>query len=248
LIFQRIVFWALLPIAGVQGLSLRKSALRLPPPPGNTESLFGQTSHNRFATPLRLLALGDSIIAGVGAGHQQGSLAAQFARALSTRLQRAVAWKARGRNGASSFDLPDLLESVRNEPAPQLVLVSIGVNDVTGVHSQRLWQANLEAFCQDLGALWPRALVIFVGLPPMQKFPLPPQPLRYCLGLRAAELDRIAAALIDKQAGMLHIPTTIDPAEHDFCADGFHPSESAYALWADEIAELVSTKYPGRLG
>jgi lysophospholipase L1-like esterase len=42
---------------------------------------------------------------------------------------------------------------------------------------------------------------------------------------------------------MLHIPTLIDPAEHDFCADGFHPSESAYAAWGDEMAELISSRY-----
>jgi lysophospholipase L1-like esterase len=243
-----LVFWGLIPIAGLQGLALRKQALRLPPPPGNVQGVFGQNSHNRFTTPLRLLALGDSIIAGIGANSQQGTLTAQLARALAEQAQRPVSWKARGRNGATSFELPDMLEASRNEPAPHLVLVSMGVNDVTGLSSKRAWRANLETFFTKLGALWPETRLVFVGLPPMQEFPLPPQPLRHCLGLRAAELDRIAAELIDKHAGMLHIPTTIDHAEHDFCADGFHPSESAYAVWGDELAQLISARYPDIAG
>jgi lysophospholipase L1-like esterase len=241
---RRIAFWALLPIAAFQGLALRKSAMRLPPPPGEAQGLLGQAPHNKFSAPLRLLAMGDSIIAGIGASSQQQSLSAQFARALAERTRQTVAWKALGQNGASSFDLLEMVEASRQEPTPDLVLVSIGVNDVTGLHSRRVWRSNLESFCQRLGASWPQALIIFVGLPPMQKFPLPPQPLRYCLGLRAAEFDRIAASLVDKQARMLHIPTLIDPAEHDFCADGFHPSETAYAAWGDEMAELISARYP----
>jgi len=242
-----LVFWGLMPIAGVQGLSLRKTALRLPPPPGNVQGMFGQSSQNKFTAPLRLLALGDSIIAGIGADTQAGTITAQLARALAEQSQRPVSWKARGRNGATSFDLSDMLEASRNEPAQHLVLVSMGVNDVTGLSSKRVWRSNLESFFRKLGALWPEARLVMVGLPPMQKFPLPPQPLRYCLGLRAAELDRIAAELIDKHAGMLHIPTTIDPAEHDFCADGFHPSESAYAIWADEMAGIVTARFPNLL-
>lgn len=237
-ILNRIAFWSFLPIAAWQGLALRKTALRLPPPSGDCHGICGQTPQNRFRKPLRLLALGDSIIAGIGADHQQQALPAQLARSLSRLSGQAVSWKAVGQSGANSSDLLDMLRALQ-EPAPDLVLVSIGVNDVTGLHSTRAWQSNLQHLLQRMGSRWPATLVVFAGLPPMGKFPLPPQPLRYCLGLRAAELDRMAAALIDRQAAMLHIPTSIDPAEHDFCADGFHPSGNAYVAWGAELAEWV---------
>jgi lysophospholipase L1-like esterase len=87
---------------------------------------------------------------------------------------------------------------------------------------------------------WPGALVVFVGLPPMGCFPLPPQPLRYSLGLRAETLDRIAANLISQQNRMMHIATEIRSPQYDFCEDGFHPSEDSYALWAEELARRVA--------
>jgi lysophospholipase L1-like esterase len=241
-LLNRIALWSCLPVAAWQGMSLRKTALRLPPPPGDCHGICGQTPQNRFNKPLRLLALGDSIIAGIGAAHQQQALPAQLALSLARLGGQAVSWKAVGRSGATSQDLLDMLQQLQ-EPAPDLVLVSIGVNDVTALTPVQRWQSNIQQLCQRMGSRWPAALVVFAGLPPMEKFPLPPQPLRFCLGLRAAELDRVAARLVDSQAAMLHIPTLIDPAEHDFCADGFHPSERAYAAWGDEMAELISSRY-----
>jgi lysophospholipase L1-like esterase len=240
---NRIALWGCLPFAAWQGLALRKTALRLPPPPGDCHGVCGQTPQNRFSKPLRLLALGDSIIAGIGAENQRQALPAQLAQALARLTRQSVSWKSVGSSGANSADLLAMLQDLQ-EPAPDLVLVSIGVNDVTGLHSTRIWHSNLQQLFQRMGSRWPAALIVFAGLPPMDQFPLPPQPLRYCLGLRAAELDRIAAVLIDKQAGMLHIPTGINPAEHDFCADGFHPSGSAYAVWGEHLAELILPHFP----
>lgn len=244
MLFRRIAFWLLLPIAALQGLALRQTAMRLPPPPGNTHGVLGLTTQNRFGKPFRLLALGDSIIAGIGASSQDQSLTAQLARALAQIRGPAVSWKSLGRNGANSNDLLDMADELQNQPPPDLVLISIGVNDVTGLCSSKTWQANISTLCEKLGARWPAAVVVFAGLPPMHQFPLPPQPLRFCLGLRARYFDHLAARLIEAQAGMLHIPTSIDPAAQDFCADGFHPSEQAYAFWGEEMAEIITNLYP----
>ncbi|MDT8319909.1 MAG: hypothetical protein RQ826_05220, partial [Xanthomonadales bacterium] len=69
-----------------------------------------------------------------------------------------------------------------------------------------------------LAARWPRAIVLFAGLPPMGRFPLPPQPLRFTLGLRAADFDRIAVGSLDARLRCHHVPTRIDPLKHGFCA------------------------------
>jgi len=67
---------------------------------------------------------------------------------------------------------------------------------------------------------------------------LPPQPLRWSLGLRAATLDRLAAEVITDYPGVTHVSTQIDPVHHDFCEDGFHPSAESCTLWATELAAL----------
>lgn len=228
-----LAFWGLLPVSALQGLALRRQALRLEPPPG---PMSGQAGTGE---PLRLVALGDSIIAGVGAGSRDETLAAQLARELSGLAGRSVAWHADGTSGLAIADLIASVASRHPDAGAGLVLISIGVNDVTSLTTTRRWRRQIDQLARLLRQRFPEALVVFAGLPPMQRFPLPPQPLRYCLGLRAHRLDTLLAASLSGHAGMMHVPTRIDPARHGFCADGFHPSSEAYASWASELAALV---------
>jgi lysophospholipase L1-like esterase len=221
-------FWLLLPLSMLQGLRLRSTARRLPEADGERRGETGQGER------LRLLAIGDSIIAGVGAGTTGRSLPVQFARALADRFSIRVEWRIEGENGARLSSLRQRLAGFDAKPPADLVLISIGVNDVTGLSSQRRWRAQLEGLVKDLREKWPSVRVIFLGLPPMSKFPLPPQPLRFTLGLRAALLDAIASTVIARQPDMLHIATEIDPLRHGFCEDGFHPSAATCGIWAQE--------------
>jgi len=230
-LFQQLAFWAALPLAAAEGLWLRRTALRLPEASGARRGVAGT------GPELHLLAIGDSIIAGVGTGAMEHSLPAQFANALGNIRACAVHWRAEGANGAAISDLRGCIDGLPADCRADLILVSIGVNDVTGLSSTRHWRAQLEGLADDIRRRWPQAGVVFAGLPPMGLFPLPPQPLRFTLGHRAATLDAIAAELISRQAGMLHVPTEISPRQQEFCADGFHPSAKSCAFWASVLAQ-----------
>jgi len=244
--WQSVVFWSLLPVSGLQGLMLRRSARRLPPPPGANSGALGQGRR------IHLLAAGDSIIAGVGAARQEQTLPLQFARALSSTLNVRIDWRIQGRNGMDLADLVVDLAALEPSVPADIILLSIGVNDVTGLSTTRAWSRQLQLMVKLIRSRWPAALVVFAGLPPMGCFPLPPQPLRYSLGLRAEMLDRIARNLLSQQSRMVHIATEIHSPQHDFCEDGFHPSENSYALWAEELARRVAGQFeppesePGR--
>lgn len=218
---------------------MQRRALRLPPPPGEPSGRFGGGGPE-----LRVLVVGDSIAAGIGADRWPDSLAARFAEALAAETRRPVAWRADGRSGDR---IDDLLRRLAPEPdlaAPaDVVLVSIGVNDVTGLTRLRVWRARVATLIGRLRSVWPGARLVFVGLPPMARFPLPPQPLRACLGLRAQRLDRILAAQIRGCSAAMHVPTRIDPTEHGFCPDGFHPSPEAYVRWGRELAARLLAQW-----
>jgi lysophospholipase L1-like esterase len=228
---KRIGFWLLLPLSGVQGLWLRRTAIRLPEASGAVSGVCGQ------GEALHLLALGDSIIAGVGTGTRERSLPVQFALALAGSRKCGVHWYTDGANGADISDLLHTLRKLHDEQPADVILISIGVNDVTGLRSTRHWRTLVDQLVLALREKWPRAKVIFAGLPPMGVFPLPPQPLRFTLGHRAATLDAIAAGIISRQPGMLHIPTEINPLAQEFCEDGFHPSAESCAYWALVLAQ-----------
>ena len=227
---KRAGFWLLLPVSAIQGLRLRTKAIRLPEASGKKAGVCGQGS------PLHLLALGDSIIAGVGTGTISKSMPVQFALSLAKRQKCSVHWRVDGSNGADISHLLKRVSRFDDQQKADVVLISIGVNDVTGLSSTRHWQTGLETLVKELRYKWPDARVIFAGLPPMSKFPLPPQPLRFSLGLRAQRLDEITVDIVKNQPNMQHVATRIDPAHHDFCEDGFHPSAAACSFWAEELA------------
>ncbi|MBT8070168.1 MAG: SGNH/GDSL hydrolase family protein [Gammaproteobacteria bacterium] len=231
---NRIGFWLFLPIAALQGLRLRRTATRLPEAAGEKSGACGQ------GEAIHLLAMGDSIIAGVGTGTMDRSLPVQFAHALAEGQSHQVQWHVDGRNGADIAHLRRQVSRLAQNQKADVILISIGVNDVTGLSSTRYWRSQVETLVMELKQAWPQARVMFAGLPPMGKFPLPPQPLRFTLGMRAATLDAIAAEVLSQESQMLHIPTEIDPAEQEFCEDGFHPSAASCAHWAQELASFLA--------
>lgn len=234
--FRRLFFWLLLPVTAIQGLWLRRKALRLPGAPGERRGSCGD------GRTIHLLALGDSIIDGVGTDHVEESLPVQFACALAEQLERRVDWLIEGQTGNTIDDVMNCLEAVEESYAADIVLLSVGVNNVTGLTSTRCWRSKLEELLGRLGGRFPDARIIFAGLPPMSRFPLPPQPLRFSLGLRATTLDRIASSVIARHPNARHVPTLINPAQHGFCEDGFHPSAESCTLWARELALTESKR------
>lgn len=229
---DRIGFWLLLPVSAVQGLWLRRRALRLPGASGERQGSSGE------GELIRLLAIGDSIIDGVGTGTVEMSLPVQFARTLAEQKSRCVTWRIEGRSGDGIDQVIHRLESLGPGEKPDIVLISVGVNDVTGLSSTKHWRKRLGDLLDCLTGRWPGTFIIFAGLPPMSLFPLPPQPLRFSLGRRAALFDRIAARLIAGYPDAVHVPTRISPLDHSFCADGFHPSAESCTLWARELAAI----------
>lgn len=236
---SRAAFWLLLPLTAVQGLWLRQRATRLPGATGERRGVCGAAA---AGDGLHLLAIGDSIIDGVGTGQVEASLPVQFAAALAERSGRRVHWRVEGASGHAAEDVIERLGTLEPAAPADVVLISVGVNDVTGLSSTRRWRRNLQRLLGAIRGRWPGALVLFAGLPPMANFPLPPQPLKFSLGLRAATLDRIARRLVEQDSLALHVPTRIDPERHDFCADGFHPSADSCTLWAQELAAAVAAK------
>lgn len=232
-------FWLLLPVAAVQGLWLRRTAARLPGATGHRRGIAGQGRPGN-GSDLWLMAIGDSIIDGVGVERIEESFAVQFAAALADRSGRRVRWHLDGLSGRAIKDLLAALDRIDDPPRADVVLVSIGVNDVTGLSSLDAWRRNFGLLLERLRALWPAARLLFAGLPAMERFPLPPQPLKYCLGIRAAALDAEAARQIGNHPDAVHVPTRIDPRIHAFCDDGFHPSAESCRLWAMELAAIES--------
>lgn len=232
---RSLLFWAGLPLVAIQGIRVRRRAPRFAPAAGADRGEVGT------GPILRLLALGDSIVAGVGVDRLERALPGALARELAARQGRRVRWRAIGRNGADAEAVHRAFRGLRDELEPaDLVLLSLGVNDVTGLRPRSRFRRDLQALCADLRDWSPQALLLHVGIPPLQCFPLLPPPLRHWLGLRAAQLDAVAAAVLAVWPPSRHLPIARTPAPEAFAADGFHPGAAACADWAGELVARLT--------
>ena len=194
---------------------------------------------------LRLLILGDSSAAGVGAATQDQALAGRLAAALADLEPD---WRLVARTGATTAAALAHLRALPASPT-DVAVVALGVNDVTRAVPVARWLAAQAALIghltRDLGA----RRVYLTGVPPMGAFPALPRPLRGVLGARAARLDAALAELVRQTSGTRHLafdPGLLDPAL--MAADGYHPGPVLYARWADALARAIRADLsPGAL-
>lgn len=230
---RRLVFWGLLPFALPQAFKMRKTAPRFKGAAGPTGGIVGS------GTPLRLLAIGDSIIAGVGATTLSKALVGRTAEALAIQLEAEIHWTALGKIGITTDGVIHKLLPEIPEEIPQFILVSAGVNDVTSLKRTATWRSELHSLLEKLSSYAPNALIAVSGLPPMETFPLLPAPLNKIMGLRAKTFDQEIAQLLRQFPNTVHVPIAFDPSDDAFAGDGFHPSETSYAAFGQAMAQAL---------
>ena len=226
----------LLPVLLAQGYWLRRNTPRLPDAAGPLEGTVTGADE-----PLRLIALGESTVAGIGARTHESALTGQLALALKSHTNRTVNWTVVARSGINACDCRvELVPKLRGLRA-DLVAIVLGVNDTIEFHSARRWTSDIERLIDSVRAEVGDALVMLSGVPPMNCFPALPQPLNFVLGARSAALERATVGLAKRLRRVVHVPFTIerDRCADLFCADGFHPSELGYRLWAEQLAAAL---------
>ncbi len=225
---------ALAPVCLVQGLAVRRRAQVLPEAAGPRSGRSGQ------GETLRLLILGDSSAAGVGAVHQNDALSGRLAVELDGFD---LHWRLEARTGATTASTLAALQAMPQGRFDAAV-IALGVNDVTRQVPLRRWLAAQGTLWKVLQYRFGLRHAYLSGVPPMGLFPLLPQPLRGVLGARAAQFDAALAAQAAMRPAVRHLP--FDAALLDsalMAADGFHPGPEIYRLWAAHLAEAIRADF-----
>lgn len=225
----------LLPLLLAQAIWVRRRAQFLPEPSGARSGATGT------GPELRLLILGDSSAAGVGASTQDDALSGQVVQRLSSNY--AVTWQLHAVTGATTKDRIALLETLPQQEF-DIVITALGVNDVTRVTPARIWRKRqarmLDLLTQKFGAKH----IFLTGLPPMGLFPLLPQPLAWVLGAQANRFDHILADLSAHIPAAHHVRVDYPLDPELSASDGYHPTPRAYALWADHMVDEIRRHWP----
>ena len=226
--------FAFLPLVMAQGAATRRRVPCLPPARPPHHGLVPGAGRS-----IRLLAVGESTVCGVGLARGDEAVAATTARALARLTGRPVAWRGEGMPGATVSEArAQLLPRIACEPA-DLLIVAFGVNDATAYNSPRVFADELAELVTAMRNRVGDAAVVVAGVAPLDRFPALPWPLRNILGWRSVALQAAADGLT-RRLPRLVVERFSEPFVPDlFSRDGFHPNRRAHAIWGEEIAALA---------
>ncbi|MEY2875481.1 MAG: hypothetical protein RLZZ373_2852 [Pseudomonadota bacterium] len=241
---------ALSPLLLWQGRQVRREAPHLPEPPGPRLGIAGMDRHSGAMPRLRVLIVGDSSGAGVGAATQDEALAGRLSQALTRRLKAPVAWQLVARTGWTTADAIAGLRTLSAQgqlPPADVMVTALGVNDAVRQTSPSRWAAQLDALeacaCELAGV----HQIVATAVPPMHLFPLLPQPLRWVLGRSARALDAALVQWTADSGTRAYFEMPFDARRDDvrelMASDGFHPGPTLYQRWGEALALQIAADY-----
>ncbi|MEN5171529.1 SGNH/GDSL hydrolase family protein [Acinetobacter higginsii] len=225
--------FALLPVLLVQGMKVRNNTPRLSEASGDRHGIVGQ------GQPLSLLILGDSAAAGVGVETQQQALSGAIIAELQNEYQ--LQWKLHAKTGDSTQQVFQAVQQL-DQQCYDVVITSIGVNDVTKLTSAKSWLKQQKQLFTYIQRQFQPKLIIVSGVPPMQHFPALPNPLAWLFGKYAEQMNQALQQWLAPQSQFRFIQYDIEAFQAmdlPMASDGFHPSKEIYAIWGQQVATLV---------
>lgn len=197
-----------------------------------------------FGEAHRILVLGDSTAAGVGASRPEDALGAIVATGVAALSGHPVEVRNVSRSGATSPQLLGQLErGLRDLPDPEVAIIMIGANDV----KERIDRTvSVRALSETVTRLVALGVPVIVGTCPDLGTVRPiPQPLRalvqrWSRDLAAAQtIAVVEAGGRTVSTGDLLGPTFRESPTQMFSADGLHPSSAGYARAAAALLPSV---------
>lgn len=217
----------LAPLLYVQGRVTRWKVGVLPDAAGPTS---GRTEGEGDAA--RLLVIGESTVAGLGARSHEYALAGQFARRLAEHLGRPVAWHVVGRNGVTARRTIDELLPLVPDRSFDHILLGIGGNDVMKLSSPRVWRRDMTELLGILRSSHPHAAVFISNCPMIGMSPVIPHPAKALLWRLSQMHNDNIIEFTRPMPRVFYYPQPAGVTPEGFFADGIHPSEQGYADWA----------------
>lgn len=245
---HQFVLLVMAPIFWAQGKYVRKSIPCLREAEGPRQGHSAQAERNRGRTvqnkqKLRILLIGDSAAAGVGAKHQSQALSGQLISALRPFFQ--VEWQLIAKTG---FTTKQVIQSARLHPKQMydVVVVSAGVNDVTKPTSAAQWIKQQQMLTHTLRHQFSCPHIILTQIPPMGRFPALPHPLRWYLGSKAKSFNKQLHHWVSTQPDceIVNLEGELEPCH--MASDGFHPGPVIYQYWGQAVAKLIEARWSSR--
>lgn len=194
-------------------------------------------------SPVRLLMLGDSLAAGLGAEHRKQTLGGRIAKGLARKLGRPVKLRTAAVVGSESHALGGQLAALPREYRADVAVIVVGGNDVTHLISPESATRHLERAIRHLQEQGTR--VVVGTCPDLGTLRPVPQPLRSVLSVMSGRMARMQTRVAERAgATPVSLRHTVGPMFREapgemFSIDQFHPSAAGYRRTAEALLPAV---------
>jgi lysophospholipase L1-like esterase len=234
-----------LPLLYYQGKKIKASVPRLAEAQG-TEGLVAIGS----AKTIRMIAIGESTIAGVGVETHEIGFTGTLAKELAAKLNANVNWKVYAKSGYTAKRVTEKLIPSITEKEIDLIVIGLGGNDAFALNSPNRWRKQIVELIDAMKNKFGEVPIAFANMPPIKEFPAFTSLMKFTLGnlveLLGEELEKTIAdkSSVYYQSNTITLKDwtmrmNIDGNEKDFFSDGLHPSQLTYQTWAKDFSDFI---------
>jgi lysophospholipase L1-like esterase len=221
------------PLLYLQGRYVRRKVGLLPDAAGEKNGVAGKGEPGT-----RLLVIGESTVAGLGARTHETALAGQFAKHLGAKIDRSVQWNAIGKNGVTAArTIKELLPLIEGEGF-DYILIGLGGNDVLKLSSPVKWRKSMLRLISLLRENSPDATIFITNVAAVHLSPALPQPIRGILWQLSRLHNANIVEFVKSLKNVFYYPQPTSVPD-DFFSDGIHPSEAGYAVWSKDMVDTM---------
>lgn len=222
----------LVPMLLIQGQITRWKVGLLPDAEGPSHGSAGESDSTE-----KLLVLGESTVAGLGARDHEHALAGRFAHYLSQKLSKQIDWQVVGKNGVTARRTIDELVPLVPKGSFDHVLLGLGGNDVMKLSSPKKWRSDMFELIGIIRKHSPDSTIYMSNCPMIVMSPIMPEPIKSILWRLSQMHDANAKEFAAGLERVHYFPQPVDVPLEGFFADGLHPSEQGYDDWSRAMVE-----------
>ena len=201
------------------------------------------TFGNPHATPIRIVAIGDSALTGPGLIDAEDLWIRQVIDRFGDLYRIELRIFAKGGSWTRDVRRDQFDRAIAT--MPDIAIISVGSNDaIRGVPLSAI-RSEIEYMAGALAEV--ASTVILTGVGDMGTIPRLPQPLASVLSWRSRGVDRVHAQIAAQHPRIVNLPMWEDGSEPfrnesgPFTPDLFHPNAAGHSVWADLGYPVVAT-------
>lgn len=240
-----IISLPLIPLLIIQGKKIRKEVPRLP----EAKKPQGFIKTNELKT-LKILAIGESTIAGVGVNIHENGFTGALAKEIARKKNISVLWKVYAKSGYTARQINKRLVPKIAETNADLIVIGLGGNDAFKLNSPTLFLLNVNALIKKIQKKFPTTPIYFANMPPIKEFPAFTKTIKFVIGNLVEIFGERLYKKVKKKRGVYFNKKIITlkkwAKKYDlpedvniYFSDGVHPSQKAYELWGKDMAKFI---------